>query len=78
MGRLPQHDLPSGGMCAPGIWAGEPQAAEAECVNLTAVPADWHLQLFSPAIRLNSLSYHDLRNNPTFFPLVQNAMIVMY
>ena len=41
MGRLPQHGLPSSAMSAPGIRTGEPQTAEAEDANLTAVPLGW-------------------------------------
>ena len=32
------HGLPSGAMSTSGIQTGEPRAAEAECVHLTAVP----------------------------------------
>ena len=35
---LPQHGVPSRAMTAPGIRTGEPQAAEAERVHLTAAP----------------------------------------
>ena len=35
VGRLPQHGLPSSAMSAPGIWTGEPRAAEVECTHLT-------------------------------------------
>ena len=36
--RLPKRDLPSGAMSLPRIRTGEPQAAKAEGVHLTAVP----------------------------------------
>ena len=38
MGHLPQHGLPSSAVSAPGIRTGEPWAAEAEHVHLTAAP----------------------------------------
>ena len=33
-GRLPQHGVPSGVMCAPRIWTGEPRATNAELCEL--------------------------------------------
>ena len=38
VGRLPQHDLPSSAMSAPGIQTLKPRAAEVEHANLTAAP----------------------------------------
>ena len=59
MGRLPLHGIPSSAVSPPGIQADEPQAAEAERVNLTAAPPGWPPHgTFKKLSTVNSLYYY--------------------